>query len=146
MLVPSIFNDNFHGNFFDDIFANPFGFGKAFERQAAMSTDIQEFSDKYELDLELPGFSKEDIQAELKNGYLSICASRTEDKEEKDSDGRYIRRERYSGSYQRNFFVGKEITKEDIKARFENGILKLSIPKKESHPALEENHTISIEG
>ena len=94
----------------------------------------------------MPGFAKEDIRAELKDGYLTVKAQSSQDRDEKDENGRYIRRERYSGSCQRSFFVGQEVTQEDIKARFENGILKLSVPKREALPKAEENRYIAIEG
>lgn len=145
MLVPSIFNDNFVGDFLDEMFMKPFGYGQSNARYTAMNTDIQEFDDKYELDLELPGFSKEDLQAELKDGYLTIHANHTENSEEKDENGKFIRQERYTGECHRSFFVGKEVTQEDIKAKFENGILKLQVPKKESKPAIENKHFIAID-
>ncbi|SHK92987.1 Hsp20/alpha crystallin family protein [Hespellia stercorisuis] len=111
-----------------------------------MSTDVQEFDDKYQLDLELPGFKKEDIQAELKDGYLTINAKHEENKDEKDEKGKFIRRERYSGQCQRSFYVGDAITQEDIKANFENGVLKVEVPKKEAKPRVEEKKLIAIEG
>ena len=98
------------------------------------------------LDIEMPGFKKEDIKAELKDGYLTIQAQTSSDRDEKDDKGRYIRRERYSGSCQRRFFVGKEVTQEDIKAKFDNGILRLTVPKTEALPKTEENRYIAIEG
>ena len=111
-----------------------------------MKTDIKDMEGSYELDIDLPGFKKEDITAELKDGYLNISATSNSSKDEKDSDGKYIRRERYSGSCSRSFYVGEAVTKEDIKARFEDGILKLSVPKMENKPAVEEKKYISIEG
>ena len=98
------------------------------------------------LDIEMPGFKKEDIRAELKDGYLTVEAQTTSDRDEKDDKGRYIRRERYSGSCQRRFFVGREVTQEDIRAKFDNGILKLTVPKKEALPKKEEDRYIAIEG
>ena len=94
----------------------------------------------------MPGFDKGDIKAELKNGYLTISASSHKNNDEKDNDGRYTRRERYSGSCSRSFYVGGDVKQEDIKAKFENGILKVTVPKKEEKPAVEENKYISIEG
>lgn len=150
MLVPSIFEDNFTDDLFNDFFKMPFGrrdFGLANSSiTGGMSTDVQEFDDKYQLDLELPGFKKEDIQAELKDGYLTINAKHEENKDEKDEKGKFIRRERYSGQCQRSFYVGDAITQEDIKANFENGVLKVEVPKKEAKPRVEEKKPIAIEG
>lgn len=145
MLVPSIFEDNFVDSFFDDMFRFPFNTVQK-SKVPGMNVDVQEFDDKYLMDLELPGYAKEDIQADLKDGYLTISANHTENKDEKDSDGKYIRKERYYGQCQRSFFVGKEVTEEDIKANYKDGILKLTIPKKEAKPAVEEKKYITIEG
>ena len=111
-----------------------------------MKTDIKDTKEGYELDIELPGYNKEDVSAELKDGYMTISASTKSDEGEKDENGKYIRRERYYGSCSRSFYVGEAITQEDIKARFENGILKLFVPKKEEKPAVEEKKYITIEG
>ena len=94
------------------------------------NTDIKEMKDRYELEIELPGFTKENIKAEINNGYLVVSASHNENKDEKDEEGRYIRKERYTGQCMRSFYVGNHINEEDIKAKFENGILKLEVPKK----------------
>ncbi len=112
-----------------------------------MKTDVKETDNSYELDIDMPGFEKGDIKAELKNGYLTISASSSKNNDEKDKDGKYIRKERYSGSCSRSFYVGDDVKQEDIKAKFENGILKVSVPKKEEKPAVEENNKyIAIEG
>ena len=111
-----------------------------------MRTDVRETDGGYELDIDLPGVKKEDVQAELKDGYLVVSANTNSSNDEKDQDGKYIRRERYSGSFSRSFYVGDAVTQEDIKAKFENGTLKLSVPKKEEKPAVEEKKYISIEG
>ena len=110
-----------------------------------MNTDIKENDNNYELTMNLPGVKKEDVTAELKDGYLTIHATSNQNKDEKDEDGKYIRRERYSGSCNRSFYVGDAITEEDIKANFENGTLKMLIPKKEAK-AVPEKKFISIEG
>ena len=131
MLRPSIFNDNL----FDDFFEFPF-FDDRAERKLyghnaknIMKTDIKEHKDGYELEIDLPGFHKDEIQAELKDGYLTISAAKQLNQDEKEKEsGKYIRRERYSGSCQRSFYVGDEITQEDIKAEFKHGILKLFVP------------------
>ena len=146
MLVPSIFSNNFVDDIFDDVF--PFGAynAPAADNRAAMNTDVKEFDDRYELEFELPGFKKEDIQAELKDGYLIVNAKHQDNKDEKDKDGKYIRKERYAGACSRSFYVGKEVHQDDIKAEFKHGILTLFVPKKEAKPAVEQKHSISIEG
>ena len=149
MLRPSIFNDNL----FDDFFEFPF-FDDRAERKLyghnaknIMKTDNKEHKDGYELEIDLPGFHKDEIQAELKDGYLTISAAKQLNQDEKEKEsGKYIRRERYSGSCQRSFYVGDEITQEDIKAEFKHGILKLFVPKKEAKPEVEQRKFVSIEG
>ena len=150
MLVPSIFGENLFDDFmdfpFDDDFwgrKNPL-YGKNAKRM--MKTDIRETDGSYELDVDLPGFKKDEIQASLENGYLTISAAKGLDKDEKDKEGKYIRQERYAGAMSRSFYVGDEVTQEDIKAKYEDGILKLSIPKKEKKPAVEQDNHIAIEG
>lgn len=144
MLMPSIFGENLFDDFMDGF---PFGsYKNPSSFNSLMKTDIRDMEQSYELDIDMPGFRKEDIKAELKNGYLTIEAQTSRDNDEKDEKGRYIRRERYSGSCQRSFYVGKDVAQEDIKARFENGILKLTIPKKEALPKVEENRYIAIDG
>lgn len=110
-----------------------------------MKTDIREHDDKYEIDIDLPGFKKDEIGVELEDGYLTITAQKSLNKDEEKKQGRYIRRERYAGSMQRSFYVGDALTQEDIKAKYEHGILKLSVPKKEAK-AVETKKTIAIEG
>ena len=112
----------------------------------AMKADVQDLDNAYQIDLDLPGFRKEDLHAELKDGYLTIKATHENNSDEKDSQGRYIRRERYTGHYQRSFYVGEDITQEDVHAAFENGVLKLTVPKKEPQPKIQESKTILIEG
>ena len=111
-----------------------------------MKTDIKELDNGYELEIDLPGFKKDEIKAELNNGYLTVSAAKglDEDKEDKKT-GKYIRRERYAGACQRSYYVGEDITEEDIKASFEHGILTLFVPKKEAKPAVEEKKYISIQ-
>ena len=112
-----------------------------------MLTDIKESDKGYELEMDLPGFKKEEIKASLENGYLIISAEKGLEQDEKDNEGKkYIRRERYTGSCQRAFYVGDEIEPGDIKASFKHGILRLDIPKKQPKPQVEENKFISIEG
>ena len=93
------------------------------------------------------GFKKDEVHAALENGYLTISAEKGLDKDEQEKEtGRYIRRERYAGACSRSFYVGKEVHQDDIKAEFKHGILTLFVPKKEAKPAVEQKHSISIEG
>ena len=145
MLMPSIFGENLFDDFMDGFAFPTANWNYAKNTANAMKTDIKENDKGYELDVDLPGYKKEDVKAELKDGYLTISASNDNTKEEKDEDGKYIRKERYTGSVSRSFYVGKYVTEEDIHAKFENGILKLSVPKVDA-PKVEENKYISIEG
>lgn len=149
MLMPSIFNDNVFDDFFDFPFYDDKAEKKLYGHHAAnlMKTDIQEHDDGYTLEMDLPGFKKDEIKVELNNGYMTISAAKGLDEDEKDKkSGKYIRRERYTGSCQRSFYVGEDVTEEDIKAEFKHGLLKLFVPKKEAKPAVEQKKTISIEG
>ena len=141
MLMPSIFGENL----FDEFFSDPF-FGHESKSNDLMKTDVKDTENGYEITMNLPGVKKEDVRAELKNGYLTINASSASDKEEKGKDGKYIRRERYTGSCSRSFYVGEEVKQEDIKAKFEVGTLKMLVPKKEEKPTVEDKKYIAIEG
>ena len=110
-----------------------------------MKTDVKETDSGYEVDIDLPGFKKDEINVQLDNGYLSISAAKGLDKEEKNKEGKYIRKERYAGAMSRSFYVGDALTQEDIKAKYESGILRLSIPKKEAKQ-VEATKRIAIEG
>ncbi len=144
MLAPSYvrrnFVDDMFDNFFNDRFSRPTR--PAF---APMKTDVKETDTGYEIDMELPGFAKEDVKAQLKDGYLTVTAEHTENKEEKDENSRYLRRERYTGRYQRTFYVGEDVTEEDIKAGFQDGVLNITVPKKEALPQQEVEKYITIE-
>ncbi len=149
MLAPSIFEENL----MDDMFGFP-EFKeldnmekKLYGRHAGrmMKTDVREKDDSYEVVIDLPGFKKEEITAELDNGYLVISASKGLDKDESDKKGRLIRKERYSGAMQRSFYVGENITEEDIKASYRHGVLKLNIPKK-TQQNIPDKNMIAIEG
>ena len=149
MLMPSIFKDNVFDDFFEFPFYDDKAEKKLYGHHAAnlMKTDIQEHEDGYTLEMDLPGFKKDEIKVELNNGYMTISAAKGLDEDEKDKkSGKYIRRERYTGSCQRSFYVGEDVTEEDIKAEFKHGILKLFIPKKEAKPAVEQKKYVSIEG
>ena len=137
MMMPSIFGENlFDDDWMDFPFAHDFWGGKnpLYGKRAKnmMKTDIREHDDGYEIDIDLPGFKKDEINVELDDGYLTISAEKSLDKDEEKKHGRYIRRERYAGAMQRSFYVGDALTQEDIKAKYEHGILKLSVPKKEA--------------
>ena len=148
MLMPSIFGESLFDDMFpfDDSFftskKNPL-YGKNASR--VMKTDIKENEGSYELDIDLPGFKKEEIQIELNNGYMTISAAKGLDEDEKDKkSGKYIRRERYTGSCQRSFYVGEGVKQEDLKATFNNGILTVAVPKEVQKP-VEEKQYITIE-
>ena len=140
MLMPSIFGENL----LDDFFDYSFGSHKTFDM---MNTDIKDTENGYEITMNMPGVKKEDVKAELKDGYLTICAAKGLDKDEQEKNsGRYIRQERYAGACERSFYVGGDVTDEDIKGEFKHGILRLSIPKKDAKSLAEEKKYISIEG
>ena len=139
MTMPSIFR----GNLLDDLFDDSF---KSFNSTEMMKADVKELDHGYELSMNLPGVKKEDIKAELKNGYITVSASTENSSEEKDDEGSYLRRERFYGSTSRSFYVGENVTEADIKAKFDNGILKINVPKIEAKPEVEQNHYVAIEG
>ena len=150
MLMPSIFGENL----FDDDWMNfPFNdefwgkknplYGK--HAQNMMKTDIRETDGSYELDIDLPGFKKDEIKVQLKDGYLTLAAAKGLDKDEKDKERNYIRRERYAGACERSFYVGEDVTQEDIKGEYKHGILKLFVPKKEAKPVSNDPKYITIE-
>ena len=140
MLMPSIFGENLFDDWMDFSFPDidKALYGKHAKNE--MKTDVRETEDGYELDIDLPGFKKDEVTAQLDNGYLTIQASKGLDKEQKDKKGKYIRKERYAGSMSRSFYVGDAITEEDVHAKYEDGILKLSVPKKESKAVDQTKH------
>jgi len=145
MLMPSIFGENLLDDFFDmPTFPRFREYSTATNK--VMHTDVKELANGYEIAMDLPGFKKGDVQVELKDGYLTVNASTNSSNNETDKEGKYIRRERYSGSCSRSFYVGEVIKQEDVKARFEDGVLKLNVPKKEAVPEVEEKKYIAIEG
>ena len=154
MLMPSIFGENLFDDFFGDF---PFYYDDRAMKDAekklyghkanhVMKTDIKEMNNGYELVVDLPGFKKDEVHAALENGYLTIAAAKGLDKDEKDKEGKYIRRERYAGNMSRSFYVGKDITEKDIHGKYENGILMLDIPKKAPEKKVEEKKFVTIEG
>ena len=146
-MLPSIFGENL----FDDFFSDPFGmmvpqgrdplYGK--HAKNLMKTDVRETESTYELDVDLPGFTKDEVNVELKNGYLTIQAAKGLDKDQSDKKGKYIRQECYAGACSRTFYVGEGVEPEDVTAKFENGILQLSIPK-EAKKQLPKNTSVTI--
>ena len=153
MMMPSIFGENLFDDF-DSWFSDPvekrfFGkknplYGK--HAKNLMKTDVKETEKGYEVDMDLPGFKKDEIQMELNDGVLTISAAKGLDKDEEDKKGNYIRKERYAGSMSRSFYVGKHVTVEDVHPKYESGILSFSVPKEEAKPVEEKKHYISIEG
>ena len=147
-MLPSIFGENL----FDDFFSDPFGmmnthghdplYGK--HAKNLMKTDIRETEDSYELDVDLPGFKKDEVSIDLKDGYLTISAAKGLDKDEEDKKGKYIRQERYAGACSRSFYVGKGVEPEEIGAKFENGILEISVPKETKKPEVKST-SVSIQ-
>ena len=150
MMMPSIFGETLFDDFMDFPFERDFWgrrnplYGK--NEKNLMKTDVRETDSSYELDIDLPGFKKDEVTAKLENGYLTISASKGLNKDEKDKEsGKYIRRERYAGAVSRSFYVGEHIQQEDIHAKFEDGILRLTVPKKDAKQ-VDEKKYISIEG
>ena len=149
MLAPKVFENDLFDDWFD-----PFGmmkemtsldrklYGKHANREMLM--DVKENGDHYEVEIDLPGFKKDEINVKLEDGYMTISAAKGLDTEKKDKHGKIIRQERYAGAMQRSFYVGEGVKTEDVKAKYEDGVLKLDIPKKELN--LPGNNTIAIEG
>ena len=145
MLMPSIFGQNLFDDWMDFSFPDidKTLYGK--HAKNMMKTDVNETDQGYEVAIDLPGFKKDEIKLELNDGYLTISAEKGLDKDEKDKENRYIRRERYAGSMSRSFYVGESLTEQDIHAKYENGILTLDVPK-EDKKAVPEKRYIAIEG
>ena len=145
MLMPSIFGENLFDDWMDFSFPDidKTLYGK--HAKNMMKTDVKETDQGYGVAIDLPGFKKDEIKLELNDGYLTISAEKGLDKDEKDKENRYIRRERYAGSMSRSFYVGESLTEQDIHAKYENGILTLDVPK-EDKKAVPEKRYIAIEG
>lgn len=148
-MLPSIFGENL----FDDMFGDAFSLMPSFgtrdplygkHAKNLMKTDVRETDTGYEIDVDLPGFKKDEVQVQVNNGYLTISAAKGLDKDEQDHKGRYIRRERYAGQCSRSFYVGSGIQPQDVRAKYEDGILRLSLPKGQA-AQLPQNNTVSIE-
>ena len=158
-MLPSVFGEDLFDDWMDYF---PFGrdFDKEFSKAMAptehalygkhaknmMKTDVRETDDSYEVDIDLPGFKKDEVKIQLADGYLTIEAAKGLDEDEKDKkSGKYIRRERYAGSMSRSFYVGEDVKQEEIHAKYDNGILKLSVPKKEAKKAVDSSKYIASE-
>ncbi len=146
-MLPSMFGENLFDDFFGDSFEKHFFGGRdpLYGKHAKnlMKTDVKELDHSYEVDIDLPGFKKDEVSLELRDGYLTVCAAKGLDKDEKDQEGRYIRQERYSGTCARSFYVG-DVKPEAVHARYEDGILRLSVPKAENQ-LTEASNRIAIE-
>ena len=150
MLLPSIFGENLFDDFMDDFRYPAFPdvdktlYGK--HAKNLMKTDVKEKDGSFEVDIDLPGFKKDEITMHLEDGYLTVSAAKGLDKDEKDEKGTYVRHERYAGNMSRRFYVGEQITEDDIHPKYENGILSFSVPKKEGKAIEDKKRYIAIEG
>lgn len=144
MLLPSVFTNDFtNDDFFDDFFNAPAR--RSYMPTASMKCDVKELDQSYQIDMQLPGYDKDDVEVSVDKGYLTVSASHKENKEDK-GDGKYIRKECFTGSCQRSFYVGDAVKGEDISAAFNNGILSLTVPKAEALPQNETKQLVHIEG
>ena len=146
MLMPSVFGSNFMDDVFDDFFGSSFVPSGHVTGTSSMKTDITETDKGYRIDMDLPGYAKEDVQAELNDGYMTITAEHNTKNEEKNTEGKVIRRERFQGVCRRSFYVGDTVTEKDINAKFKDGVLTLEVPKKEKQPEVENKKYIAIQG
>ena len=150
MMMPRIFGENLFDDFMNDFAFPAFPnvdkelYGK--HARNLMKTDIKDTDTGYEVDVDLAGFKKDEIQIELEKGFLTVTAAKGLDKDEKDKKDNYIRRERYAGSMSRSFYVGEHVTEDDIHPKYENGILSFTVPKEEAKAIEDKKHYISIEG
>ena len=151
MMLPSIFGENLFDDWMDDFPMKGFFdqehnplYGK--HGKNLMKTDVKENDKSYDLIVDLPGFKKDEIQVQLENGYLTISASKGVNKDEKDKDGKIVRKERYTGAVERSFYVGDNITEDDVHAKFEDGMLLITLPDPEQKKPIENKKTIMIEG
>ena len=150
MMMPSIFGENLFDDFMDDFRYPAFPdvdktlYGK--HAKNLMKTDVKEKDGSFEVDIDLPGFKKDEITMHLEDGYLTVSAAKGLDKDEKDEKGTYVRHERYAGNMSRSFYVGEQITEDDIHPKYENGILSFSVPKKEGKAIEDKKRYIAIEG
>ncbi|MDY5023143.1 MAG: Hsp20/alpha crystallin family protein [Blautia sp.] len=147
MLMPSIFGESLFDDFmegFDFPDVDKVLYGK--NAKNLMKTDVKEKDSSYEVDIDLPGFKKDEIKVRLKDGYLTVSAAKGLDKDEQNKEGKYVRRERYAGGMSRSFYVGKNVKESDVHPKYENGILSFTLPREDKKAVEEQNHYISIEG
>lgn len=150
-MFPALMNDTMFSDLFDDPFFegwrdNGNGSAAAALANNMMSTDVRETKDGYDVDIDMPGFKKDDINLELQNGYLTVSAHRDSEHDDKAQDGKWLRRERYAGSCSRSFYVGEDVKETDIHASYKNGTLCLQVPKMQAQPQVEAKRQIAIEG
>ena len=150
MLLPSVFRESLFDNFLEDFAFPTFGntekqlYGK--QGKNLMKTDVKETEAGYVVDIDLAGFKKDEIKMQLDHGYLTVSASKGVENGEKDQEGNYVRRERYTGSMSRSFYVGEHVTEKDVHPKYENGILTFELPREEKKPVEEKSRYIAIEG
>ncbi len=150
MLLPSVFRESLFDNFLEDFAFPTFGntekqlYGK--QGKNLMKTDVKETETGYVVDIDLAGFKKDEIKMQLDHGYLTVSASKGVENGEKDQEGNYVRRERYTGSMSRSFYVGEHVTEKDVHPKYENGILTFELPREEKKPVEEKSRYIAIEG
>ena len=142
MLLPSVFRNNFFDDFNDFM---DFPTIRKTQQATLMKSDVKDEGDHFSLIMDLPGFKKEDVKLHLKDGALTIEASTKTENDEKDENGKYLRRERFQGTCTRSFYVGEHLTEDDIKAKCDGGVLTVTVPKKENKPQIEEKKYIAIE-
>ena len=150
-MFPALMNDTMFSDLFDDPFFEGWrntdnGSAAAAMPTNMMSTDVRETDKAYDVDIDMPGFKKDDIKLELNNGYLTVSAHKDEDTGDKDKDGKWLRRERYVGTCSRSFYVGEDVKESDIHASYKNGTLCIQVPKMQAQPQVESKHQIAIEG
>ena len=149
MLMPSIFGESLFDDFMDDFAFPRFNhtdrvlYGN--NASNLMKTDVKETEDGYTVDIDLPGFKKDEIKLQLEKGYLTVSAAKNVNNDEKDKNGKYVRRERFAGNVRRSFYVGEKVKEEDIHPKFENGILTFQLPKENKNAVEEKKHYIAIE-
>ena len=146
MLMPSIFGESLFDDFmegFDFPDVDKVLYGK--NAKNLMKTDVKEKDSSYEVDIDLPGFKKDEIKVRLKDGYMTVSAAKGLDKDEQNKEGKYVRRERYAGGMSRSFYVGKNVKESDVHPKYENGILSFTLPREDKKAVEEQNHYISIE-
>ncbi|NEG90450.1 Hsp20/alpha crystallin family protein [Bifidobacterium aerophilum] len=148
-MFPTLMNDTMFSDLFDDPFFQGWrsddNGSSAVMPANMMSTDVREKDNCYDVDIDMPGFDKNDISLELNNGYLTVSAHKDEDSGDKDKDGKWLRRERYMGSCSRSFYVGDDVKESDIHAQYKNGTLCIEVPKVQAQPQVEAKHQIAIE-